>query len=106
MKTTEVYITIDMIKIEPMGDSFKSVLWTPFDKDTPVCRVQRSGKSLKEIEEIVAELVEHYKPLAKARMSNTGDKFNGYRVCATLLKGQRKPNGWAASRKLRIEKEL
>lgn len=106
MKMTEVYITIDMIKIEPMGDSFKSVLWTPFDKDTAVCRVVRSGKSLAEIEGIVAELVEHYKPLAKARMANTGDKFNGFRVCATLLKGQRKPNGWNASRRLKIEQEL
>lgn len=106
MKTYQVQVTIDMIKISPMENGFQSVLWCPFDDDTPIARVLRDGKNVKEIEAIVSELAQHYEPLAKARIASTGNKFNAFRVWAYLVKGQRKPNGWNTSRGLKIEKQI
>lgn len=101
-----VSIAIDMIKIEPHSvQGFSSVLWCPFDDDTPLHKNVFQG-TLAEIEAEVSRLADEFTPAAKTRCVTTGDKFNGFRITTFLLKGQRKPNGWDKSRGRKLEKQL
>ncbi len=103
--TFNVTIHVDMVKIENRG-AYKSVLWAPFNKDADLQRIDTTAKNVKELEIQVARIADESKALALERIAKTGDQFNGIRVSCMLAKGQRKPNGWNTSKRLRIEREI
>lgn len=100
-----VHISVDMVKIENRGE-FNSVLWCPFDDNTPLARITTTATTVAELEIQLRRIVEEQKTPAKERVTATGDKFNGFRVSCSLDKWQRKPRGWNQSRNLRIEVTL